>query len=360
MPALSSYAPNTSRPTFASTIAPAHWAQGSSVTYRVASRSRSVASAASACCKTSSSAWAVGSRGAPVALWARATIPPSRATAAPTGTSPAAAAARASASAASRPTRSAGLRGGARRPVPGPAPGAPGSGTRGFGRPGADPLEAQMRAVLGAVDAHAVPFGVLPLEHRQRERVLHQPLDGALQGSRPVHRVVSLGDEELFRGRGDLEPELALRHEAREPSDLEVHDLRDVLAREGAEDDDVVHPVQEFRPERLPQQLEHLGLDLLPVLGPHLEDVLRPDVRRHDEHGVAEVDGAALGVGEPALIEDLEQHVEDVGVRLLDLVEQHDGVGTAPDGFGQLAALLEPDVARWRADHPGHGVPLHR
>ena len=32
-----------------------------------------------------------------------------------------------------------------------------------------------------------------------------------------------------------------------------------------------------------------------------------------------------LTVGQPPVVEHLQQHVEDVGVRLLDLVEQHDG-----------------------------------
>ena len=37
--------------------------------------------------------------------------------------------------------------------------------------------------------------------------------------------------------------------------------------------------------------------------------------------GVLEVDRAALAVGQPAVVEHLQQHVEDVRVRLLDLVE---------------------------------------
>src|SRR5436190_4903058 len=50
--------------------------------------------------------------------------------------------------------------------------------------------------------------------------------------------------------------------------------------------------------------------------------------------------------------------MRDVGMRLLDLVEQHHGIGTAPDRFRQLAALLVPDVARRRPDEARHGVPL--
>ena len=85
----------------------------------------------------------------------------------------------------------------------------------------------------------------------------------------------------------------------------------------------------------------------------------RRDVRGHDQHGVLEVDGAALAVGQAAVVEDLQERVEDVGVGLLDLVEQHDRVGAAADRLGQLAALVVADVAGRRADQARDGVPLH-
>ena len=101
---------------------------------------------------------------------------------------------------------------------------------------------------------------------------------------------------------------------------------------------DLVDPVDELRLEEL-------------------ERVHR-QVRRHDQHRVGEVDRAALPVGQPTVVEHLQQHVEDVGVRLLDLVEQHDGVGPPADGLGQLPALVVADVPRRGADEPGDGVLL--
>ena len=85
---------------------------------------------------------------------------------------------------------------------------------------------------------------------------------------------------------------------------------------------------------------------------------MRADVRGHDDHGVAEVDRAALAVGQPAVVEQLQEDVEDLRVRLLDLVEQDDGVRAAPHGLGELAALLVADVAGRRADEPRDRVPL--
>ena len=77
------------------------------------------------------------------------------------------------------------------------------------------------------------------------------------------------------------------------------------------------------------------------------------------DDGVAEVHGAALPVGQAAVVEHLQQDVEDVRVRLLDLVEQDHGVRPAAHGLGQVAALLVADVARRRADQPRDRVLLH-
>ena len=90
-----------------------------------------------------------------------------------------------------------------------------------------------------------------------------------------------------------------------------------------------------------------------------LARIVRADVGRHDDQRVLEVDGAALAVGEAAVVEHLQQHVEHVRVRLLDLVEQDDLIGAPAHGLGERAALLVADVARRRADQAGDGVLLH-
>ena len=76
----------------------------------------------------------------------------------------------------------------------------------------------------------------------------------------------------------------------------------------------------------------HALVGLRVVAAAVAEDELAADVRGHDDDGVLEVDGAALAVGEAAVVEDLQQDVEDVVVRLLDLVEQDDAstAGGAP------------------------------
>ena len=89
-----------------------------------------------------------------------------------------------------------------------------------------------------------------------------------------------------------------------------------------------------------------------------LGDELAAQVRRHDDDDVLEVDRASLAVGQPSVVEQLQQDVQDLGMRLLDLVEQHHGVRPAAHGFGQLTGLVVADVSGRRADHPRDGVLL--
>ena len=54
------------------------------------------------------------------------------------------------------------------------------------------------------------------------------------------------------------------------------------------------------------------------------------DIARHNHNRVLEIDDPPLPVGQSAIVQDLEQDVEDVRMRLFHLVEQHDRVGPAP------------------------------
>ena len=85
-----------------------------------------------------------------------------------------------------------------------------------------------------------------------------------------------------------------------------------------------------------------------------LRDLTSAHVGRHDNHGVAEVDRLALAVGKAALLEHLQQDVEDVGVRLFDLVEQHDRVRMATHSLGKLAALVVTHITRRATNELGN------
>jgi hypothetical protein len=76
----------------------------------------------------------------------------------------------------------------------------------------------------------------------------------------------------------------------------------------------------------------HLGVVLRRIVAAELLDELRAEVRGHHDHGVAEIHGAALAIGQAAIVEHLQQHVEHVRMRLLDFIEQDHGIraGAAP------------------------------
>ena len=130
---------------------------------------------------------------------------------------------------------------------------------------------------------------------------------------------------------GQLERDLAIGQQLLQIREPQIDDVGQLLFAQRTEDDDVVDAVEELRPEALPaappsplRARSSKAASLGQVLA--LQQ-LRAEVRGHDEHRVLEVDGAALGVGEPAIVEHLQQDVEDIRMRLFDLVEEHDGYG---------------------------------
>src|SRR2546425_1070619 len=74
-----------------------------------------------------------------------------------------------------------GERGGGPFPRPPPPALSPALRTRGFGRCRRNPLEAEVRSIFGAVHPDPVPLAVAPPQHGERQGVLQQALDGALQ-----------------------------------------------------------------------------------------------------------------------------------------------------------------------------------
>ena len=86
---------------------------------------------------------------------------------------------------------------------------------------------------------------------------------------------------------------------------------------------------------------------------------LSAGIRRHDDRHVAKVRLAPVVVGQCAVVHDLQQQVENLRMRLLDLIEQQDTVRIFRNRLGQQPALIEADVARRRTDQPRNRMPLH-
>src|SRR5688572_8618533 len=114
--------------------------------------------------------------------------------------------------------------------------------------------------VAADVDDDAVAFAELALEHPQRQRIENAALDGALERAGPVHRIVTFGDDELARRFGQLDMDLAILEPLQQAAELNVDDLLHMIEPERVEEDDLVNPVDEFRPEVLAQRLRDLPL----------------------------------------------------------------------------------------------------
>mgnify|MGYP007099125007 CR=1 FL=1 len=142
-----------------------------------------------------------------------------------------------------------------------------------------------------------------------------------------------------------------------ELADLQLDDVGQLAGGEGVEDDDLVEPVEELGLEGRAHQREHRLARRL-GRGRRVGQERRTQVAREDQDRVAEVDRAAVAVGEPAVVEHLQEDVERLRVGLLDLVEEDDGVGAPADGLRELAALLVADVPGGRADEPGAVVNI--
>ena len=145
---------------------------------------------------------------------------------------------------------------------------------------------------------------------------------------------------------------------------FDVDDLVDILLRQGVEIDLFVQAVEEFRGKYLAERLVDQGvLRSRPVFGPRGEtdaatEILQfpaADVRRQDQDRVLEIDVASRTVRQAAFVQDLQQQVEDVGMGLFHLVEQHDRIRLAADLLAELAALIVTHIARRRPDEAAGG-----
>ena len=222
---------------------------------------------------------------------------------------------------------------------------------------------AEDELVVGHVADDGIALAPLAGQELLGQRVLDELLDRTAKRARAVGEVGALGHD-LGVGRvRELDVHAVGDHALAQVVHEQVRDLGEVLARELLEDHDVVDTVEELGAEQALELAHRTAADLVcretllargakadtRILG----DLAGADVRRHDDHRVAEIDRLALAVRETALLEHLQQDVEDVGVCLLDLIEEHHGVRMPAHGLGELAAFVVAHVSRGATDELG-------
>src|ERR1700688_4330865 len=148
----------------------------------------------------------------------------------------------------------------------------------------------------------------------------------------------------------------------------QVDNSKEILISERIEDDDFVQAVEEFRIERALHFVHHQFLHgaLTGFVSAGLEtdgstplQMAGSQVGSHDDDGIAEVDGVTKAVGELAVLENLQQYIEDVRMSFFNFIQEDDGVGSAANALGELAAFFIADIAGRGADQFGDGMLLH-
>src|SRR5690606_40193225 len=107
----------------------------------------------------------------------------------------------------------------------------------------------------------------------------------------------------------------------------------------------LIQTVQELGTHELAYLAHDLGADLVGLasgigggeteVSGLIRQIFAAEVTGHQNQRVGEVHGASGRVGQPAVIEYLQQHVEDIRVRLLDFIKQDHRVRVAANLLGQ-------------------------
>lgn len=145
-----------------------------------------------------------------------------------------------------------------------------------------------------------------------------------------------------------------------ELTDELVDDLFHDGGREFVEGDDFGESISEFRTEQAFDFFESVGdIDTLFEPNSFAAHVPGTRVARHDEDHIAEVRFPAVVIRQRGTVHDLQENIEEVHVGLFEFVEQQHGMRCFAYGAGEQSALIESDIARWRADQSRNRVFFH-
>ena len=224
------------------------------------------------------------------------------------------------------------------------------------------------RLVLEGIDEDRVLALKTPPEKFLGKRIFDPLLDRPSKWSCAVIEVRTLLDDEFFGFIGQLDFKATIPKSVSDLGQLVVDHLLEVLVVQVPEDDHIIESVEELGSEHPFDRIHDAGLHAVvrSVIGRFLEskglfvlDRLGSRIGRQDQDGIPEVDIAAETIGQSALFHDLEEHVEDVGVRFFDFIEQNDRVRSSADLLGQLTTFLVSNVSRRSTDQTADVVLFH-
>src|SRR5579859_766958 len=222
-------------------------------------------------------------------------------------------------------------------------------------------------------DAHDIARLVVLGKQLGRNMVFDFVLNETAQRTYTVFSIVAFVEQILFGASRQLQAQALLLQAGGEFADLQIDNMENIFFGKRAENDELVDAVQKLRTHAFLEFVEHfVAVELMQRV--QIFEVALPrgvetkaglflkligaDVARHDDNRVRKVNLATFGVGEPAIFQNLQHHIEDVGVGFFDFVEQHHAVRLAADFVGELAAIVVAHIACGGTDQTCHVVML--
>mmetsp|Transcript_2996 Transcript_2996/g.6454 ORF Transcript_2996/g.6454 Transcript_2996/m.6454 type:complete len:218 (-) Transcript_2996:337-990(-) len=166
----------------------------------------------------------------------------------------------------------------------------------------------EMDAFVLNADFDAVALHKVAREDLLGDGSFQLALHRAFERARTVLGVVPDVRDKVKRGIIGRQRHFLVREALAHFLNLQLHNLAQLAAPERVEDDKFIQPVEEFRAESVAHGVHHARLHRLVLRRVHrlLEDQIRADIRRQDDDCVGEVDGAALRIGDSAVVQHLQ------------------------------------------------------
>src|SRR5699024_3655608 len=194
---------------------------------------------------------------------------------------------------------------------------------------------------------HRISVADLASEQLAGELVTNRLLNQTTQRTSTIIWVVAALSEPVLGREIHIGFETALLQTRRQALQLDIDDTLKQFSRQWLKDNHVIKTINKLRLECL----LHCCHDLLTV-------ATGAKIRGQNDNRIAEIDGAALAIGQAAIVKHLQQDIEDIRVGFLNFIEKHQRVRTTTHCLGELTASLVSDISRRRTDKTCNRVLL--
>src|SRR5690625_897303 len=157
---------------------------------------------------------------------------------------------------------------------------------------------------------HRIAVADLASEQLASELVTNGLLNQATQRTSTIIWVVAALGEPVLGREINIEFQTALLQTRRQALQLDIDDALKQFSRQWFKDNHVIKTVNKLRLECL----LHCCHDLLAV-------TTGTKIRGQNDNRIAEIDGAALAIGQAAIVKHLQQDIEDLRAGFLDFIE---------------------------------------